>query len=162
MLRAAFSWCARLARSFWIRAALDYEALYALFLHGIRFMGSLAIKKEHKTMPSIISGKHSLSIHPAVSPSVASFCTVTVDEVVLTRKALHRYTAAGARKAMTARKLHRLYQPQGIINVFGMGIFVISATGVVAASLGSDLSLAGQAAAAVVGIAIGIRATLSN
>ena len=112
-------------------------------------------------MPSVISGERSLSVHPAVSSGVASFCTVTVDEVVLTRKALHKHTAAGARNAMIARKLYRLCHPQGIINVFGMGIFMISATGVVAAGFGSGLSLAGQAAAAAVGMAIGIRATLS-
>ena len=113
-------------------------------------------------MPSVISGKHSLPVHPAVSSSVASFCTVSVEKVVLTRKTLHRHTAAGARNAMIARKLHRLHQPQGIINVFGMGIFVISATGVAVSGLGFDLSLAGQAAAAAVGIAIGIRATLAD
>ena len=113
-------------------------------------------------MPSVTSVKHDLSAHPAVSSSVASFCSVTVDEVVLTRKTLHRHTAAGARNAMIARKLHQLYQPQGIINVFGMGIFTIAATGVVAAGFGSDLPLAGQLAAAVVGMIIGIRATLSN
>ncbi|HEY4547009.1 MAG TPA: hypothetical protein VIG90_11380 [Pedomonas sp.] len=112
-------------------------------------------------MPSVLSGKHTLSVRPAVSSSVASFCAVTVDEVVLTRKALHRHTAAGARNAMIARKLQRLCQPQGIINVFGMGIFMISATGVVAAGFGSGLSLTGQAVAATIGMVIGVRATLS-
>lgn len=112
-------------------------------------------------MPSVISGQHTLSAHPAVSSSVASFGTVTIEEVVLTRKTLHRHTAAGARNAMIARKLQRLCQPQGIINTFGMGIFMISASGVVAAQLGSGLPLAGQAIAAAVGMAIGIRSTLS-
>lgn len=120
-------------------------------------------------MPSVTSGKHpspvrpvvsALPVQPAVS-GVASFCTVTVDEVVLTRKALHRHTAAGARSAMVVQKINRLWQPQGIVNVFGMGIFMISAAGVVAAGFDASLPFAGQAIAAVVGMAIGIRATLS-
>ena len=112
-------------------------------------------------MPSVVSGKHSLPVQPVVSASFASACTVTVDKVVLTRKALLKHTAAGARSTMIAQKLHRLCQPQGIINVFGMGIFMISAAGVVAAGFDAGLPLAGQAIAAMVGMAIGARATLS-
>ena len=111
-------------------------------------------------MPRASLEKPSLPVRPAVS-SVASFSTVTVNEVVLTRKALHRHTAAGARRAIIAQKFRRLRQPQGIINVFGMGIFMISATGVAAAGFDVGLPLTGQAIAATVGMAIGIGATLS-
>lgn len=62
---------------------------------------------------------------------------------------------------MRAQKLHCLIRPQGIINVFGMGIFTISAAGLVAAGFDATLSLAGQAIAAAVGMAIGVKATLS-
>lgn len=116
-------------------------------------------------MPSIVPEKRTLPVQlpaqAAVSASFASVCTVTVDEIVLTRKSLLAHTAAGARNAMIARKFYRLLQPQGIINVFGMGIFMISAAGVAAAGFDASLPLAGQAVAAVVGMAIGIKATLS-
>lgn len=118
-------------------------------------------------MPRIVSEKRTqtakriLPVQPAVSANFASACTVTVDEIVLTRKSLLNHTAAGARNAMIVRKFYRLLQPQGIINVFGMGIFMISAVGVAAAGFDADLPLAGQAMAAVVGMAIGIKSTLS-
>lgn len=69
---------------------------------------------------------------------------------------VRRQATAGARTAMLTPKLGSLCQPQGIINVFGMGIFMISAAGLTAAGFGFDLPLAGQALAAAFGMAIGV------